>query len=433
MPFEFIDNKGIIDRAARKRIRTHAATGKNANRTLTRSSKAIVLKDNATTPFYTPATIRRAHRSTNDEPPVAQIERPVSDGVPFPITVPARSKGLVREALFFFSGARYSPELDDALENPDHMASVWARYFFLDESCACPHERLMSSKEAASDMTIAIIVVMSLYERLQGHYERGYVHVQGLRRMVELRGGVKTFSTECFGVIQKVLRADLEYALQLGSRTLFGLEGIEFLRLLRLVCIDDGRKRDQMDSIEVGFLLQKRLRTDLWTTFTDMRSRRKLGAEEFHNTIILFGYCLLQISPLNSSSESDASLTSNMNALEDAVHLGLIAFLVTFLRGLDHRIADQSLLSHRLRLAIQKLLLCVQEGPESQAVDNVLLWTLFIGTVHCNQAVGLSTWENVKQVLANFPWVNALHDRTGITLCSTQRFLENPVQSNQFH
>lgn len=64
----------------------------------------------------------------------------------------------------------------------------------------------MSATDATSDMTIAILVVMSQYERLQGQYERGYVHIQGLRRMIELRGGVKRFGSECCGVILKVLR-----------------------------------------------------------------------------------------------------------------------------------------------------------------------------------------------------------------------------------
>lgn len=39
MPFEFVDNNAAIDRAARRRIRSHVATGKNAGRTLVRPSR----------------------------------------------------------------------------------------------------------------------------------------------------------------------------------------------------------------------------------------------------------------------------------------------------------------------------------------------------------------------------------------------------------
>lgn len=80
-------------------------------------------------------------------------------------------------------------------------------------------DRLMSEEEATSDMTIAILVAMSQYERLQGQYARGYVHVRGMRRMIELRGGIKQFNSDCRGVIQKVLRyasGQFTYYLTLG-------------------------------------------------------------------------------------------------------------------------------------------------------------------------------------------------------------------------
>ncbi|KAL5001254.1 hypothetical protein BDV10DRAFT_13563 [Aspergillus recurvatus] len=478
MPFEFIDNNTAIDSMARRRIRTHAATGKNTNRTVSRPSKAVALKGNAAIPFQVPEAIKKLRRDSKVN---AEVERPVTDGLRFPISVPARSRGLVRQALFFFSGVRYNPELEGALESPDHMGSVWVRYLFLDEayfhcsvatSILCSknlvcetaqgmyhiartyrlvQERLMSEEEATSDMTIAILVVMSQYERLQGQYARGYIHVRGLRRMVELRGGIKQFDGECCGVIQKVLRADLEYALQLGSRTLFGSEGIEFLRLCKGLCIDDGKRGELVANPEVDLFLREGLRASLWTAFSDTRSlagllndagagyRQKLSAEEFHNTIMLLGYCLLHISPLDVSSEPDACFKLGMSPHEEAIHLGLIAFLVTFLRGLDHRIADKPLLSHRLRLAIEKLLSSVEGGEVSKIIKRVLIWTLFVGAVvvfkpsddewlipttnTAMNTLGLSSWKDVKQALAGFPWVDAVHDRTGIVLCTAQKFL----------
>lgn len=250
----------------------------------------------------------------------------------------------------------------------------------------------------------------------------------------------------------------MEYALQLGSRTVFGLHGIEYLRTLRFSHSDETRPNGQFNNLETDRFLQNILREDLWTTYECMRSiavmlneagagqRQKLGADEFHHTILLLGYSLLHISPLRSSSESDSTPAPNMGILEQAIHLGLIAFLVSFLRGLDQRISDKPLLSHRLRLAIKDLSLRDETGQESKAVKCVLLWTLFIGSVAvfkpsddewliptartAMQALDLSTWEDVRQVVAAFPWVNALHDRTGIVLCSTQNFLEIPYQSN---
>ena len=39
MPLEFIDNSATIDRAARRRIRSHVALGRNAGKTLVRPSR----------------------------------------------------------------------------------------------------------------------------------------------------------------------------------------------------------------------------------------------------------------------------------------------------------------------------------------------------------------------------------------------------------
>ncbi|KAL4933535.1 uncharacterized protein BDV17DRAFT_111529 [Aspergillus undulatus] len=479
MPFEFIDNNSAIDRAARRRIRTHAATAKNANRILTRPSKVTALKANIATPFRTPAAIRKLREDSAADGEMFEIERPVSDGLQFPVPVPARSRRTVMEALFFFCNVRFAPELDDALESPDVVSSIWVRYFFVDEaffhcsiatSILCSgsftsetaqamhhiartyriiQERLMSSTEATSDMTIAILVAMSQYERLQRQYARGYFHVQGLCRMVQLRGGAKQFKTPWSGVIQKVLRADLEYALQLGGRPLLGAEGIEFLRSSKCLCIDDERRLDASTIPEVDTFLQMRLRADLWTIFTNVRHfavllndagigySKKLGAGEFHNTILLFGHCLLRFGPLGSSSGHGWCLLSAMSALEDVIHLGLIAFLVTFLPGLNHHIADQPLLSQRLLFAVQKLSQIVGAGEASRIEKKILLWAVFIGAVAVFkpadnawlkplmnatiQVIGLSSWKSVKPVLVGFPWVDALHDRTGIMLCTSSK------------
>lgn len=51
------------------------------------------------------------------------------------------------------------------------------------------NERL-SGNDAVSNQTIAAVVAMVLYERQQGQFRRGLIHVKGLRQMTELRGGL---------------------------------------------------------------------------------------------------------------------------------------------------------------------------------------------------------------------------------------------------
>ncbi|KAI9369083.1 hypothetical protein BJX61DRAFT_536724 [Aspergillus egyptiacus] len=476
MPFEFIDNNTTIDRAARKRIRSRAATGKNTNRVLARTSRAVAQRSTVTALFNFPASLRQ-HRTVRTTPTLVEtpIERPFDNGLLFPVQIREEARDLVREALFFFSSIRHNPELDGALINPDHTTSVWIRYFFLDEayfhccvaiSILCSRslvqetaqglrhiartyrlvQERLTGTEATSDMTIAVLVIMAQYERLQGQYSRGYIHMQGLKRMAELRGGIGSLSRECWGVVQKVLRADLEYSLQLGTRTLFGRDGITALQALGCFGFGNGAAGLGAGLAQDAFL-QENLRDDLWRVFLDMRClsamlhdasagyRLKLDGVQFHNTIISLGYRLLEINPLGEGFISTLTKT-DLSDLENSIHLGLIAFLVTFLTGLDHRIADKPQLSYRLRLAIQNLSRSVGLGREA---GTLLIWTLFIGAVAvfkssddewlipttqaAMRGLGLTAWEDVRMTLSGFPWVNALHNRAGIALCSTQSAL----------
>ncbi|KAL2832970.1 hypothetical protein BDW59DRAFT_94644 [Aspergillus cavernicola] len=499
MPFEFIDNTTAIDRTSRKRIRSHVATGKNANKTLTRPSKALALKDSsAAAPFHVPSCLRKTqaqksqeekNKNTRESASSSRsnveieigIDRQWDDGLLFPVPVRGESRYLVHQAIFFFCGIKHNPDLDGALVNPDHTSSVWVRYIFLDEAyfhcslatsilCHRNHrnettqgmhhiartyriiQKRLCGNEATSDMTIAILVVMSQYERLQGQYARGYIHVKGLRRMVELRGGVVRLSRECWRVMQKVLRADLEYALQLGTRTLFGVEGIEALRTSGCVYVDGGKGGELGSGLALDSFLQGHLRDELWMVFSDMRYlgmviydaiagyRQRMDGIEFHSSILLLGHRLLHINPLGEGEDSGTCADTGLSELENAVHLGLVAFLATFLTGLDHRVLDKPLLSRRLRLAVENLSSSIEAGEGSRFVQNVRIWILYIGVVGvfkpaddewliptteaAMQSLGLVSWEDVKKTVAGFPWVNVLHDRAGIALCSAQRMLE---------
>ncbi|KAL3489893.1 hypothetical protein BJX62DRAFT_238712 [Aspergillus germanicus] len=486
MPFEFIDNNAPIDRASRRRIRSRAATGKNANRTLARPSKAHLLKNPAasSTPFKAPTSLHKARENQQDqEDLIVEIGRPVDDGLEFPIRVRPESRYLVREALFFFTNIRHNPQLDGALVTPDNMRTLWVQYFFQDEayfhcsvatSILCSKNRVdetaqgmrhiahtyrivqerLNGKEATSDMTIAILVIMSQYDRLQGQYMRGFIHVQGLYRMAQLRGGIVKLSRECWGIAQKLLRADLEYALQLGSKTLFGDDGIEALREMGFPYVDHGEQVDLGDGSELDSFLKQNLRTELWAVFTDLRHlgvmlndasaghRRKLDGVDFHCSILLLGYRILKLNPLAET------LGTTMSDLENVIHLSLLAFLVTFLTGLDHRILDKPLLSRRLRAAIKMPPASNNSRQQSQLVQRVIMWSLFVGsaavfkysedewlnptTQATMQALGLYAWEDAKKVLTGFPWVDALHDRAGIVLYSTQTLLKFSGATDQF-
>ena len=92
MPFEFINNNDLSD-ATRKRIRRHAAVGRNKGKRISRPSKKDV-STTVTTLFRVPLILQGASKAKEK---VCDIERPIDDGLFFPGLLPGESKGLVKE------------------------------------------------------------------------------------------------------------------------------------------------------------------------------------------------------------------------------------------------------------------------------------------------------------------------------------------------
>jgi hypothetical protein len=89
MGFEFVNNNATIDRASRRRIRSHAAKGKNVGRKLVRPSKikAFGRKSQSATAFkHNPEDeegkeVKEAHHLEGSQSVIRQIERQVGDGL----------------------------------------------------------------------------------------------------------------------------------------------------------------------------------------------------------------------------------------------------------------------------------------------------------------------------------------------------------------
>lgn len=145
--------------------------------------------------------------------------------------------------------------------------------------------------------------------------------------------------------------------------------------------------------------------------------RPKVDGHKFHRTLLRLGYRLVQFCPLGGTRPYDN--------LENAIHLGLTAFVVTFLVGLDRKIVYMPLLSELVRSATLQALLDEEE-------NEVLLWLLFVSGTSIFKStddewllpkikqkmaiLDLRTWEDVGRMLARYPWVNVAHDKTGLFL-----------------
>ncbi|GIC86098.1 uncharacterized protein Aud_002461 [Aspergillus udagawae] len=272
---------------------------------------------------------------------------------------------------------------------------------------------------------------MAQYERHQYQYQRGFVHVQGLRKMVQLQGGVLQVSKRHHMLVQKMLRVDLEYSLQLGSATLFSLEdAIKENKTIHELYGDLKRQNHAGSSKAYRPPLLGSLHRDIQGIFIDVASLAsilndamqgvspKLNSCTFHSDLLVLGYRLVNMYTLGGCRPKCT--------IENGIHLALTAFLVTFLPGLDRRIAHNALLSKLLLDAAQAF------SDDGLDIQEILLWMLYIGAASSSQlgahptwisklkgttdTLKLRTWEQVQDMLAKYPWVNAVHHAAGKAL-----------------
>jgi hypothetical protein len=64
----------------------------------------------------------------------------------------------------------------------------------------------LSGKDAISNTNIAVVVIMAQFERLQNRHWQGIIHLDGLQRMVELRGGISQLKKDDPSIALKIHR-----------------------------------------------------------------------------------------------------------------------------------------------------------------------------------------------------------------------------------
>ena len=88
-----------------------------------------------------------------------------------------------------------------ATEKEDPMLAV--RH--LTQTFRLVNQRL-SRTDAVSDASMAVVVIIAQYERHRERYLKGLIHLDGLRRMVEMRGGISQLLWYNPSLGQKIIR-----------------------------------------------------------------------------------------------------------------------------------------------------------------------------------------------------------------------------------
>lgn len=216
-------------------------------------------------------------------------------------------------------------------------------------------------------------------------------------------------------------RADVEFALNLGTPTRFQNSDIPYGHVYRLLDTSLQRRWKICDSatfhqlipeLQDVFKVTLRL-SSLVNEFAS--SPRMLDGHIFHDAVISITYQLVQINPLSAPPLTDR--------LSNVTHLGLCCFMVTFLAGLDGRLPSLPHLVPNIRHFATRseeasvsqretLLLVLIIGRTTVLTDHDDAWIMPIMR-ESFRCLDVSNLRELQQILWKFPWIHILHDSPG--------------------
>ncbi|KAK1957515.1 hypothetical protein LY78DRAFT_663549 [Colletotrichum sublineola] len=285
----------------------------------------------------------------------------------------------------------------------------------------------LSGPQAISDSAIAAVVTLAIYQQIHQQYSTGLIHLKGLYRMIQLRGGITRLMEENRPLALKPLRLDVELAMQNGSPTLFDAHTVPVTSVL----CDSRATRGEVSASPAGL---PRIILDL-IIFADIlndrvkKGRAKLNPLDYTETLISLIYRLLGSGPL----ERSPVVSEEPNC--KAARLAMLAFMTSLLPSYCRSNFSSSLLCTHLVEAIQNLLFMQVKAQDNNS--SLLLWILFISGISvlkldnhswllsainmtCKQS-DLYEWAVVHHRLIGFPWIYTLHDAPARSLWNQAR------------
>ncbi|EXJ95173.1 hypothetical protein A1O1_00292 [Capronia coronata CBS 617.96] len=311
-------------------------------------------------------------------------------------------------------------------------------------------ERLSAENEAQkiSDSTLLVVLYLARHAHFTNDNDSARHHMQGLRKIVDMRGGLRAFSYNQ-KLVMELLKCDLGIALNNGTQPMFSTDlPVEPLPHYDLApsAAEQSDPSNSEHYWTLGTYVDATAIADLsraWTVMTRFCSainsaaehKRRLPQETLLNTMTSVMYPLLNLH-LERRSESDP--TSVPDAEAEAGRLGLLAFSShVFLRWQEVEAPQtyfpetyRSCLLH-LRLGVGDTLTTTTTSTTSTSTPqfNFLLWLLVVGAISVFTPAddvwlmpwiralvnlcGIREWNDLRARLKRLPWIDILHDKPG--------------------
>ncbi|KAF6817369.1 hypothetical protein CPLU01_13615 [Colletotrichum plurivorum] len=258
----------------------------------------------------------------------------------------------------------------------------------------------LSGPNFISDSAIAAVVTLAIYQQIHQQHSIGLVHLRGLHRMIELRGGIARLMKENRPLALKPLSQNVPVTAVLCNSSPVAAQ---------LSACSPGLPRIMLDLIVFAGILNDKAKN----------ARSKLNPLDYTETLTSLLYRLLE-----GDSFRQPLLASEEGLYGDVVRLAMLAFMTGLLPNYCRGNFGSSLLCSRLADAVRKLHSTHADAGSGDV--SLLLWILFMSGISvlevddhswlvpaiaeaCDRT-GLRDWAALHHHLGEFPWIYALHD-----------------------
>lgn len=445
MDFRFVDNTAI-DRPTRRQIRSHVMKGKNAGRTLKRGRAALrkrpQTENNADSPHLCHDGIDDSYRHfllagdhalklyrISSFPHIAQFSRDNKTIVHqfFSIVIPKLDPSNYYSSMRQEDLMGMHCMMEDDIYFPPALTLMEAMCEFFHENMGpstgalaqlskiiSQINRTLSGAEALSDHAISQVLNLALYEQLRKNSKGWQTHLDGLQRMVELRGGLQHLQHRRF-IAQKICRSDIAFALSHGTSPRFEWDeprlktpkgfssySLDPAHLTGFDCLGDRMHGIALDVFHMCRAL-------------DSSERLSIDRSDFQDMLLSTCYRLLNIRDL---SQSDLA-----SHLDHGCHLALLSFITSVGFQLGNRLLFSPGLLYA-ELCNYLLTVNIERTPVDQM--RLILWFIVVGRLsimgfddetwllpilsRITTVMGILSWGQFRQRLVQFPWITDLYD-----------------------
>ncbi|PYH91363.1 hypothetical protein BO71DRAFT_51560 [Aspergillus ellipticus CBS 707.79] len=433
------------DRKAKKSLRSHVMKGKNAGKTFRRASRLDLARQR---PYHHPAgTLATTRHPSTIERNIGNVFLTIS----CPLELSPDSLRIINQFYIYVIQKMYPAQLGFSVYEGK---ALWLNYMFADEAAAHCSIALMEtcnafffsegntstkalyhlsqtfvlvnkrlqSNEALSDSTLGVILMLIFQEQLRKAKIDSKVHYEGLRRMIDLRGGLNKLEGN-WPLVMKICKTDITYALQCGEPLLFfrdHMSDVYDTLAAKGFILDRGPTASSIRPNGLNPYLREILIdvtcvANLINSFPIHRMEGHINIRTFLEILVSVLSRLIHFCPLKAPKPE--------RRVDAAYHIGLTVFMMTLFLQFDHRrILDYESVSLRLKDVVEDEL----EDYDAELAT----WLMFIGGIWTSGDVdrewlifriarvvnqlGMKRWEEVRDLVKKFPWINALHDELGL-------------------